>query len=260
MPRRPVTRAVARAIAAVAVALAVLVLLPGVALAHASFDVRQLPAAASQQLVLRVPLERDAANDLVEVLVPGAFTVDACGGAEGWGCQQDTTADGDTVLIFARAPDGPGDTEHFALTVTAPEDEGLYPFPTIQTYDDGEEAAWIGEPGSDRPAPRIQVGDETDPVEFSGDASPHTELAEDEGTTTATAPDDGAASPVATPSEAVTGEPTAAATTPADDGAGGEGCGGDESEVAVSGTVIAVTAALVVVAAAVAAAVLRRRR
>lgn len=247
-----------RPLAVVAVALAVLVLVPGVALAHASFDVRQLPAASTQELVLRVPLERDAANDLVEVLVPGTFTVDTCAGAEGWSCRQDTTADGDTVLTLERAPDGPGDTERFTMTVTAPAEEGVYAFPTIQTYDDGEEAAWIGDPGSDRPAPRLQVGDETAPVEFSGDATPHTELADDEPAAAPTPTPDAEASPNATPSEAVTAEPTVAATAAPDDDTGDDAGG-----VAVSGAVLAIAAAIVlaaVVVAVVAVVLLRRRQ
>lgn len=233
----------------VSLTLAVLVVLPSAALAHASFDVSQLSAGASQQLVLRVPLEREAANDRVEVLVPGAFTVDACDGAEGWGCQQEATADGNTVLAFERAPEGPGDTQQFALTVTAPQEEGVYPFPTIQTYDDGQEAAWIGEPGSDHPAPRIQVGDETAEVESSGDAAPHTEPT-DEPTAAPSATADAESSP----GEAVTDEPTAAATAPpdGDDGDGAEGLGGAVLAIAVA-VVVAVVAAVTVI-------VLRRRR
>lgn len=159
--------------------MALLVLLPGTALAHASFDVRQLPAGTTQELTLRVPLERTAANDLVEVLVPGGFAVEDCPAADGWDCAQDETAEGDTVLTLTRGGDGDGGTERFLVVVTAPSTEGVYAFPTIQTYDDGVEAAWIGEPGSDQPAPRLQVGDETTEVEFSGAATPHTDLAED---------------------------------------------------------------------------------
>lgn len=237
-------------VAAVAVALVMLVLLPGTALAHASFDVRQLPAGSSQELVLRVPLERDARNDLVEVLVPGAFTVDACDAAAGWSCQQDTTADGDTVLSLERAPDGPGDTERFALTVTAPEDEGVYAFPTIQTYDDGEETAWIGEPGSDRPAPRIQVGDETTPVELSGDATPHTELSESPDATSTPTPDS-IPSAQATPSPGETDQPTAAVTAPDTDD--------DAGEAGIGGGVLAIAAAVVIAAAAIGVLLWQRR-
>jgi uncharacterized protein YcnI len=193
---------------------ALLVLLPGTALAHASFDIRQLPAGTTQELTLRVPLERTAANDLVEVLVPGAFVVGDCPAADGWDCAQDETAEGDTVLTLARGPDGDGGTERFRVVVTAPTTEGVYAFPTIQTYDDGVEAAWIGEPGSDQPAPRLQVGDATTEVEFSGEATPHTDLA----------PDGTAAAPT----------PTAAPTSGPDD-AGGADDAASQDETASPG-------------------------
>lgn len=182
-----------------------LVLLPTAALAHASFDLRQVPASSTQELELRVPLEREAPNDLVEVLVPGAFVVTSCPGAVGWSCDLATTAAGDTVVTLTRGPDGPGDTERFSLSLATPSDEGVYAFPTIQTYGDDVEAAWIGEPGSDQPAPRIQVGDESAPVESNGDATPHTPLATEEPTpeTSATAEPspDTTPAPVPTPTE-----------------------------------------------------------
>ena len=191
-----------------------LVLLPGTALAHASFDLRQVPAGSTQDLELRVPLERDADNDLVEVLVPAGFTVTACPGAEGWACEQAETADGDTVVALRRAADGAGDTERFAITVEVPTMEGVYAFPTIQTYDDGEEASWIGEDGGDQPAPRIQVGDETAPVESSGASTPHTDLAGPDEDTTASAEPSSATTPSPSP-DAATDEPVAQDDEPA---------------------------------------------
>lgn len=199
MTRRPLT---------LALALALVVLLPGTALAHASFDVTQLPAGSSQDLVLRVPLERDADNDLVEVLVPGTWTVDACEGADGWTCTQDETTDGDTVVTLERSPGGPGDTERFGLSLTAPQEEGVYAFPTIQTYADGIEAAWIGEPGSDAPAPRVQVGDETTEVERNEDATPHTEDLATQPPTEGEATPDAAPTDEQTEAEPTEGEPT----------------------------------------------------
>ncbi len=180
-----------------------LVLLPTAALAHASFDLRQVPAGSTQELVLRVPLERDAVNDLVEVLVPGGFTVEDCAATEGWTCDRDETADGDTVLTLRRGPDGAGDTERFAVSLTAPTAEGVYAFPTIQTYDDGVEASWIGAPDSDQPAPRIQVGDSTAPVESNEDATPHTPLASTGPST------DAGPTPASSPSAATTPSPAA---------------------------------------------------
>lgn len=231
-----------RLLVVVAVTGALLVLLPGTALAHASFDVRQVPASSTQDLVLRIPLEREAANDLVEVLVPGAFMVDACDGAEGWSCRQDETSDGDTVLTLERAPDGPGDTELFALTVTAPTAEGVYAFPTIQTYDDGEEASWIGAAGSDQPAPRIQVGDETTEVEFSGDATPHTELA----------PDDANPSPTPTPSEEASSSPSPTDDPPSPTAAPDAAAGDEDGDGGLSPALVAAIVAAVGIAVGVA--------
>lgn len=195
------------------------VLVPTAAFAHASFDLGQVPAGSSQELVLRVPLEREAANDLVEVLVPGGFVVDACAGAPGWTCEQAATEDGDTVVTLERQPEGAGDTERFALTLTAPDTEGMYAFPTIQTYDDGVEASWIGAPDSDQPAPRLQVGDETSPVTSNGDATPHTDRATPSPTASAdpSASPEPADEPSATPAPAAPSPAVSADPTPAGD-------------------------------------------
>ena len=242
--RRPLTSALLVA--------GLLVLLPTAALAHASFDVRQLPAGSTQELVLRVPLERAAANDLVEVLVPGGFAVTACPGAAGWTCEQAETADGDTVVTLARGPDGAGDAERFELTVTAPSTEGVYPFPTIQTYDDGTEAAWIEEPGGDQPAPRVQVGDDTSEVEFSGDATPHTDLATEQPTAAPSIATPAPVAPTATPTvdetadDAATDVPaspdTTAARAPAEDGAAPADGSGPSTTLLVVGGLVALLA------------------
>lgn len=229
--------------------LLVLVALPGTAFAHASFDLRQVPAGSAQDLELRVPLERDADNDLVEVLVPAGFAVTACPGAVGWSCEQAETVDGDTVVTLRRGPDGAGDTERFALAVTAPTVEGVYAFPTIQTYDDGEEAAWIGEEGSDQPAPRIQVGDETAPVESTGDATPHTELANP----------DASAAPSIAPSPSPTVD---APSEPDTQDAAADGAGDELDEEEPSGPSLPLVLgglALAAVAVAVAVALVRFR-
>lgn len=236
-------------------ALATVVLLlvvPGIALAHASFDLQQLPAGSTQDLVLRVPLERDAINDRVEVLVPGAFTIEDCAGAEGWSCAQAATSDGDTVVSLERSPDGPGDTERFAVTVTAPAEEGVYAFPTIQTYDDGEEVAWIGDPGSDRPAPRLQVGDGTAPVEASDDATPHSDLA---GATPGAAPT--ATADDAPASEDPSPEPTATGASPATEQPTAAPDGDDAGDQSFPGLVLGLLVAVVAVAWVVVA--VRRR-
>ena len=68
------------------------------ALAHANFDVRAVPAGASETFVLRVPIETDSTNAFVDVLVPAGWTVDACEGAPGWQCESSGRDDGATVV------------------------------------------------------------------------------------------------------------------------------------------------------------------
>lgn len=201
---------------AVGVVLALL-LLPAVALAHASFDVSEVPAGAEQELVLRVPHERDAANERVEVLVPGAFTLVACEGADGWTCTPAETPEGDVVVTLERGPDGDTAAERFTLTVVTPSAQDEYAFPTVQTYDDGHEESWIGEADADQPAPRLRVGDQTVEVEPDADPSPHGDLAgpgsEDPAAAPSPAPTSPEPSPDApsTPDAEVTPTPSEAA-------------------------------------------------
>lgn len=192
-----------------------LVLLPATAFAHASFDLGQVPAESEQALTLRVPIERDAANDRIAVLVPTGFEVVDCAGAEGWDCGTEPSDDG-TVVSLMRTADDAGTTEQFDLTLAAPSDEGVYAFPVVQTYDDDEEVAWVNEPGSDRPAPRLQVGDSAAEVE-QAEAPTHT--SPDDATGEATPEPTAAASPPGDPTPTEDASSAAGPTT--DDEAGG---------------------------------------
>lgn len=145
------------------------------ALAHASFDVRQVPAGESVSVTLRVPIETDARNAFVDVLVPEGWSLASCEGADGWDCESPRRNDGSQVVNLAATGEGAGAVEQFAMTLVAPSVQGVYSFPVVQTYDDESEVAWIGDPGTDRPAPRIQVGDDTTPVERSSELPTHGE-------------------------------------------------------------------------------------
>ncbi len=196
-----------RSVAPVLLALLLVALAATPAWAHASFDVRQLPAGGSETVELRVPVEIDAGNEFVDVLVPAGWTVDDCTGASGWSCATAPRDDDTTVVNLAREDGGAGDVELFTLGLTAPDAQGEYAFPVVQTYDDGSEAAWIGEPGGDRPAPVIQVGDDDTPVERSTELPTH---GEEEPTAVAASPTDAGGGDPDDPTE----EPTTTAPTP----------------------------------------------
>jgi uncharacterized protein YcnI len=52
----------------------------------------------------------------------------------------------------------PGQFQDFPLSVQIPGNAGdTLTFKALQTYSDGQVARWIGAPGADRPAPRVQV-------------------------------------------------------------------------------------------------------
>lgn len=215
---------VQRSVLVLCCSLLALVLLPGIASAHASFDLGQVPAESEQTVTLRVPIERDAGNDRIAMRVPAGFAVPSCDGAEGWTCTTDALDDG-TVVQLTRQDDGDPAIDRFEVTLTAPSEEGVYPFPVVQTYDDGEEVAWVNEEGSDRPAPRLQVGDSTTEVEPA--EAPTHDSADDATAAPTTSP---SSEPDEAPSvdRTVTPTPTEDDAPTADDAEDGTGDADDE--------------------------------
>ena len=96
----------------------------------------------------------------------------------------------DTVTFTAEAGAGipPGQFARFSLRGGPfPEDVESVAFPTVQTYDDGEESAWIeqevdGQPEPENPVPVLVLSTGSDSTSDHGD--------EEETTTTTAAPDD----------------------------------------------------------------------
>lgn len=233
--------------------------------------------------MLRVPIEIDSTNALIDVLVPSGWSIVDCPAAAGWTCETTERDDGATVVNLATGDEGSGEEERFELTMTAPLEQGTYTFPVVQTYADGTESAWIGEPGGDRPAPRIQVGDDATPIEREtelpthDDAQPDAATTEDDeltgGATTTdepTGPDDAAGGDDAVEDDADgdggaaddgAGDPTAdgtepAVTTPSD----GVASVDDTSDGTRAGTTALGIGIAAVVGAGILVALLRRRR
>lgn len=226
-----------RSLPASLVTLAIMLAFAAPAFAHASFDVTQVASGATESYGLRVPIEREAGNSLIAVLVPAGWTVVSCDAANGWSCEWDAEAGADTTVSLTRLDDAAGTTDRFAMELMAPTEIGVYRFPVVQEYDDGTEAAWLQEPGSDHPAPRIQVGDSETTVERDETLPQHTTNA---GNPTA-AP---TATPSATPIPAQ--DASAAATSPpASDGAADpdDSSGGLLLMVLAGGVILAVGSA-----------------
>lgn len=186
-----------RAVLTPLVCLLLVVLGGSAAWGHASFREREVPAESDQTLVLRVPAERPGeATVAVETLVPDGFEVLDCPSEDGWNCEVER---GDErVLLNWLREEGVDDAE-LTVEVRTPSEPRDYRWPTIQTYDSGTEAEWIGEAGEDHPAPVLTVGSPDAPVvEETGDPADHDD-----------APEDAVA-----PSEIPPTEPTATEFTP----------------------------------------------
>lgn len=129
------------------------------AFAHVGVETDNARPQAEAKLEIHVPNESESADTTkVEVRLPEGFTFVRARPQGGWGI----SLEGDVVTI-AGGTITPGDERDFTLVVRNAAEAGEYAFPAIQTYSDGERVRWIGEEGSDKPAPVLTV--EGEPVQ-----------------------------------------------------------------------------------------------
>ena len=199
--------------ALLAAALLLLTALP--ASAHATFEPAEVDLGATVDVSLLVTNERgDIRTVRVEMLVPVGWVVETCGSPTGWTCATTERPDGGTVLDWGvDGPDAEQDAP-FELTLVVPADApAVVPFPTVQTYEDGEESAWVDE-GEPSPAPTLAVRGGAAPAPEPTDApSPETTAPvgearpDDRATPTPDAP-----TSTSTPTDEAEPEPSAADT------------------------------------------------
>lgn len=122
------------------------------ALAHVHIDIDETRPGARARYTVSVPNESDSADTIqVEVQLPEGLEVQRHRPPEGW-----EMADDQGVLTISGGALPPGATAEFRFVATNPPRRGEEAFPSIQTYSDGEEVRWIGEPDSDHPAPVVR--------------------------------------------------------------------------------------------------------
>ncbi|PXW30529.1 UNVERIFIED_CONTAM: uncharacterized protein YcnI [Williamsia faeni] len=123
-------------------------------------------------VTFRVPNESDTANTVsVSVTLPNLKSA-RTEPIPGWTAEitKDATTEEATSVTW-RAADGnpgikPGEFVQFPLSAGPLPEQETVEFPTIQTYSDGEVAAWDqatveGEPEPDKPAPTVTLGAES---------------------------------------------------------------------------------------------------
>jgi uncharacterized protein YcnI len=150
--------------------------LPAAASAHVSLHPNEVPTGAYATLGLRVPNESEKANTVkIAVQLPPGFTDVSPEFIPGWTpkirnvklAQPVLSDDGPItegvreIVWEGKGADGkipPGQFLNFPISTEIPGKAGsTITFKVLQYYDDGEVARWIGPPGSDEPAPDIDV-------------------------------------------------------------------------------------------------------
>lgn len=179
-PTPPSARALTRVGTVALASLAMLVVLASGALAHVTVEADNPAPGAFTKYTVRVPNESDtAATAAIEVQFPDGFEPDLVKPVAAWDI---TIADGVLTVEAGRIP--PGQFQEFEFTARNPETATVLTFPVVQTYDDGEEARWVGEPGTDSPAPQVEIvasGPEDVQSATSAPAAAPTEATDDAG-------------------------------------------------------------------------------
>jgi len=164
-----------RRIAAFVVAAGALAV-PAAAQAHVTVQPTSVPAGAETVLSVRVPNERDDASTVkVDVKLPPGFVSASWEAVPGWSVRavkqklskpvqtDDGPIDeqvGEIVWTAADRKAGiqPGEFRDFPLSVVIPGKAGqTLTFKALQTYSNGSVVRWIGAPGADEPAPRVEL-------------------------------------------------------------------------------------------------------
>ena len=136
---------------------------PASVFAHVEFEDAPATVAPNSDiaLTLHVANEREASNFNVGVAVrlPEGWTGVSCETKPTWTCEIALESQRVVVHFDKDAGAAAAEDETFEFTLHSSATLGTAAFPTLQTYDTGEEVGWIGDPGSDEPAPTLEVAD-----------------------------------------------------------------------------------------------------
>ena len=147
--------------------------LASAAQAHVSLHPNTLPAGSFPTIDLRVPSEEPKANtSKLAVQFPRGFLDVSTGYLPGWTSKVITQklarpvkTDEGTVteqvreVVWSGGRIPPGSFLDFPMSTSPPGGDAgkTLTFKVVQTYDNGKKARWIGPPGSDQPAPTVNI-------------------------------------------------------------------------------------------------------
>ncbi|HEY2815202.1 MAG TPA: YcnI family protein [Acidimicrobiales bacterium] len=169
-----------RLIGVAALAAGAIVTLASPAFAHVTVDPSSAPKGGDTTLTFRVPNEMDNANTVkIDVKLPDdhPFSSVVVQPKAGWTYQVTntnlatpiTTDEGAQItqaaseVAWTGGQIKPGEFDEFTIFVEGlPDDVDSLSFPTVQSYDNGQDVSWIeqsvaGQPEPDHPAPVLQL-------------------------------------------------------------------------------------------------------
>jgi uncharacterized protein YcnI len=221
--------------------------------AHVQVTPARVAPGDAVMFTVLVPNERDTATTKVALKIPDGVLAFSFEEEPGWTRTEQQAANGSVESVTWTGSLPPESFVRFTFLASTPDTQGTLAFPAVQTYADGQEAAWIGAPDSQEPAPTVEVTTAAPSANAGGEG--------DEGggaeSAATTAPATTAAEPATSAAATEPAEP--AATTAAAPGAEEEADDGDDPSAA---TWVALTLAIIALVAGLAAlgVALRRRR
>ena len=155
------------------IALAAAAVLAAAAPAQAHVQVTPTEAAPGDPVVFEVlvPGETDAHTTEVSLQIPKDVLPFSFEEVPGWKRTVEQGDDGSVSVVRWRGHMAPDGFVRFGFLASTPEQERELVWKAVQRYDDGEEAAWIGPPDSDNPAPVTVVSEDAARVNAGGEGA-----------------------------------------------------------------------------------------
>jgi len=155
------------------IALAAAAVLAAAAPAQAHVQVTPTEAAPGDPVVFEVlvPGETDAHTTEVSLQIPKDVLPFSFEEVPGWKRTVEQGDDGSVSVVRWRGRMATDGFVRFGFLASTPEQEGELVWKAVQRYDDGEEAAWIGPPDSDNPAPVTVVSEDAARVNAGGEGA-----------------------------------------------------------------------------------------
>jgi len=139
-------------------AFSLVLLLAGVASAHAVVYPQQAKADSYEKFALRVPTEKEVPTVKVQVQLPDGFDISRVQPLPGWTYQFDKDAAGKVKAItWSGGEIKPTEFQEYVFQGKTPKDPGKYAFRAIQTYGDGSVVEWTGPSDAKTPASQVEI-------------------------------------------------------------------------------------------------------